>query len=86
MDVPDWVWALTVLAIVGLLAFDFFFHVRKAHAPTLREAALWSMAYVGIALLFGVGLLAFGGHEEGPNTSPGTSPRRRSRSTTCSSS
>lgn len=66
MDVPDWVWALTVLAIVGLLAFDFFFHVRKAHAPTLREAALWSVVYVGIALLFGVGLLAFGGHEEGP--------------------
>ncbi|MBX9641395.1 MAG: TerC family protein [Mycobacteriaceae bacterium] len=60
MDVSTWVWALTSLAIVGLLAFDFFFHVRKAHVPTLREAAVWSAGYVGIALLFGVGLLLFG--------------------------
>lgn len=60
MDVSTWVWALTILAIVGLLAFDFFFHVRKAHVPTLREAAVWSAGYVGIALLFGVGLLLFG--------------------------
>ncbi len=66
MDVPDWVWALTVLAIIGLLAFDFLFHVRKAHVPTLREAAVWSAAYVGIAVLFGVGLLVFGSGEAGP--------------------
>ena len=66
MDVPYWVWTLTVLGIVGLLAFDYFFHVRKAHVPTLREAAVWSAAYVGVALLFGVGLLVWGGHAEGP--------------------
>lgn len=66
MVVPDWVWALTVVGIVGLLAFDYVFHVRKAHVPTLREAAVWSVAYVGVALLFGVGLLLWGGHEEGP--------------------
>jgi tellurite resistance protein TerC len=61
MNVPDWIWALTILAIVGLLAFDFVFHVRKAHVPTLREAAVWSAAYVGIAVLFGVAVLVFGG-------------------------
>ena len=66
MVVPDWVWALTVVGIVGLLGFDYVFHVRKAHVPTLREAAVWSVAYVGVALLFGVGLLLWGGHEEGP--------------------
>lgn len=66
MNVPEWVWVLTVLGIVGLLAFDYVFHVRKAHAPTLREATLWSAAYVGVAVLFGVGLLIWGGHEEGP--------------------
>ena len=41
------------LGIVGLLLFDYFFHVRSAHVPTLREAAVWSCVYVGIALLFG---------------------------------
>ncbi|UUO00887.1 TerC family protein [Mycolicibacterium novocastrense] len=65
MVVPGWVWALTVVAIVGLLAFDFFFHVRKAHVPTLKEAAIWSAAYVGIAVLFGVGVLVFGGVDPG---------------------
>ena len=42
MDVPGYLWLLTVAGIVGLLVFDFFFHVRKAHTPTLREAAVWS--------------------------------------------
>ncbi|GAT07535.1 TerC family protein [Mycolicibacterium novocastrense] len=65
MVVPGWVWALTIAAIVALLAFDFFFHVRKAHVPTLKEAAIWSAAYVGIAVLFGVGVLVFGGVDPG---------------------
>jgi tellurite resistance protein TerC len=59
------VWALTIGAIVGLLLFDFFFHVRKAHVPTLREAAIWSALYVGIAVVFGLGVLAFGGGTAG---------------------
>ena len=59
------VWALTVALIVGLLLFDFFFHVRNAHAPSLREAALWSTAYITIALLFGVVVYVYGGREAG---------------------
>ncbi|KIS28617.1 transporter [Arthrobacter sp. SPG23] len=61
MQVPLYVWILTIIGIVGLLAFDFFFHVRKAHSPKLRESATWSAIYVGIALLFGIGVLVFGG-------------------------
>jgi len=61
LDVSALVWGLTIAAILGLLAFDFFFHVRKAHTPTLPEAAIWSAVYVGLALLFGVGVLIFGG-------------------------
>jgi tellurite resistance protein TerC len=65
MGVPAYVWVLTVLGIVGLLLFDFFFHVRKAHIPTLKEAATWSALYVGIALLFGVGVWVLGGSTMG---------------------
>jgi tellurite resistance protein TerC len=61
MDVSHLVWALTILGIVSLLLFDFFFHVRAAHTPSLGEAACWSAVYVGIAVLFGVGLWLFGG-------------------------
>ena len=65
MTVSPLVWTLTVVAIGALLLFDYYFHVRKAHTPTLREAATWSALYVGIALLFGVGVLVFGGTEAG---------------------
>lgn len=61
MDVPALVWWLTSLGILGLLLFDFFFHVRQAHVPTLSEAALWSGVYVGIAIVFGIGVWVFGG-------------------------
>lgn len=65
MNVAGWVWGLTIVGLVGLLAVDFFAHVRKAHVPTLREAAIWSAGYVGIAVLFGVGMLVFGGVDPG---------------------
>ncbi len=61
MDVPGPVWSLTIIAIIGLLLFDFVFHVRKAHSPTLTEAAVWSAIYVGIAIVFGVGVWVLGG-------------------------
>ena len=35
MDVSTPVWIATIVFIVALLAFDFVFHVRKAHVPTL---------------------------------------------------
>ena len=61
MDVSPLAWGLTIALIAALLLFDFVFHVRKAHVPTLREASIWSALYVGVALLFGVAVLVFGG-------------------------
>jgi tellurite resistance protein TerC len=61
MDVPFFVWALTIAVIVGMLLFDFVGHVRTPHAPTLRESAIWSAVYVGIALVFGLLILWFAG-------------------------
>ena len=65
MDVPFWVWAVTVAVIVGLLIFDFVGHVRTPHAPTLRESAIWSTVYVAIAVVFGLLILWFFGAEYG---------------------
>lgn len=59
------VWIITIVVIVGLLAFDFFFHVRKAHIPTLKEAAVWSAIYVGLAVVFGGVVWATLGHQMG---------------------
>src|SRR5215203_6088599 len=65
MQVSGVVWTLTIAGIAGLVTFDFYFHVRRAHIPTLREAAGWSAVYVGIAILFGLGVLIFGGRDMG---------------------
>ena len=61
MNVSPLIWGITIVLILALLAFDYFFHIRKAHIPTLREAAIWSSIYVAFALIFGVVVLVFGG-------------------------
>ena len=57
MEISGLQWGITLALILGLLAYDFFFHVRKPHEPTIKEAAIWSAVYVGIALLFGLFIL-----------------------------
>lgn len=59
MTVPAPAWACALALIVGLLLFDFFFHLRTAHTPSLTEAAIWSAAYVGVAVLFACGVWVF---------------------------
>lgn len=56
MHVDLWVWIVSILVVIGLLFFDFYSHVRTPHEPTLREAAIWSGVYIGLALVFGVGV------------------------------
>jgi tellurite resistance protein TerC len=61
VNVPLWVWVLTLVGVFGLLVFDFYAHVRTPHEPTFRESATWSAVYVGLALLFGLGMLVVTG-------------------------
>ncbi|NLF06353.1 MAG: TerC family protein [Actinomycetales bacterium] len=56
MHVPLWVWLVSSLVFLGLFVFDFYAHVRTPHEPTFRESAIWSSVYIGLALVFGVGL------------------------------
>lgn len=61
MGVSGPVWALTIAVIAALMLFDYAFQIRKTHVPTLREAAIWSTFYIGIAFVFGLGIAVFGG-------------------------
>jgi len=54
------VWLLTVVALCVLVAVDFFIG-RKPHDVSVREAGVWTVVWVVLACLFGVGLLVFGG-------------------------
>lgn len=54
MDVHLSAWIILGLFITALITVDIFGHVRTPHAPTLKESAWWSIAYVLLALAFGV--------------------------------
>lgn len=53
MVVHTWEWFALGGVVIVLILIDLFGHVRKAHEPTIREAAIWSAFYVAIALIFG---------------------------------
>lgn len=60
MDVSMSIWALTVLGLCALIAVDFFIGGRKPHEVSLKEAGIWSLVWVVLAVLFGIGLFVFG--------------------------
>jgi tellurite resistance protein TerC len=51
-----WWWSGFIAFVVAMLALDLGFFQRKPHKPSLREALVWSMVWVGLALLFNAGL------------------------------
>ncbi len=60
MNVSVTVWLLTVAALCALVAADFFIG-RKPHDVSVREAGTWTVVWIVLACLFGVGLFLFGG-------------------------
>ncbi|WP_433801561.1 TerC family protein [Actinomycetospora sp. CA-084318] len=64
MTVPFWVWAATVGGIAVLVAIDIW-HARSPHEVSFREATLWSVIYIVVALAFGVGVWIFMGSQSG---------------------
>ncbi|WP_285681414.1 TerC family protein [Actinoplanes sp. NBRC 103695] len=56
-----WVWIATLAALVVMLAVDLLIVGRRPHEPSMREAGTWVGFYVGLALLFGVGVWVFAG-------------------------
>jgi tellurite resistance protein TerC len=57
-------WAVTIGAVLVLLAVDFV-ATRKPHEVSMREAVAWSIFYVALPLAFGVYVLAAHGSERG---------------------
>jgi tellurite resistance protein TerC len=53
LDVPLWGWLATIGAIIALIVLDFLTVSRHPHEVKLREAAVWSTVYIGIAVAFG---------------------------------
>jgi tellurite resistance protein TerC len=56
MNVSPAVWLITIAVTIAFFVYEFFAHVRKPHEPSIGESARWSVFYIGLALLFGVGI------------------------------
>jgi tellurite resistance protein TerC len=65
LDVPLWMWLATIGGIVALLLADLLVFHREAHEIALREAVVSSLAWVGLGVAFGVGVLVLGGATAG---------------------
>ncbi|WP_350276819.1 TerC family protein [Kribbella sp. HUAS MG21] len=61
MHVADYVWYITVGLLLALLAFDVFVIGRRPHEPSTRESATAIAFYVGLAVIFGLGVWWFSG-------------------------
>lgn len=56
-----WLWAGFNLFVLGMLALDLGVFHRKAHAVSIREATVWSLVWVALALTFNAGIWMFAG-------------------------
>ncbi len=58
-----WVWIGFNLLVLGLLALDLGIFHRKAHAVSIKEATIWSVVWITLALLFNVGIYFWRGSQ-----------------------
>lgn len=65
LSVSPWVWGVTLAVTALLFVFDFVAHVRKPHAPSLKESAVWSVVFIALAIVFGIGLSIVAGQRYG---------------------
>ncbi|MFD8632708.1 TerC family protein [Streptomyces sp. NPDC059533] len=59
MEVSWTLWALTILGLSLLIGADFFIG-RKPHDVSIKEAGTWTVVWIALAGLFGLGLWFFG--------------------------
>lgn len=58
-------WAGFTAAVIALLAVDLLVFHRRVHEVGSREALAWSAGWVGLALLFNLGIYRWFGHRHG---------------------
>ncbi|HXD10314.1 MAG TPA: TerC family protein [Anaerolineales bacterium] len=54
-----WLWVGFNVFVLALLALDLGVFHRKAHAVSIKEAAIWSVVWISLAMIFNLGLYFF---------------------------
>ena len=57
-------WIFFGIIVAVMMAFDLGINQRRPHAPTIKEAAIWSLVWIAVALLFNAGIWVFFGHQK----------------------
>lgn len=65
MGVTPLIWIITIAVTIAFFIWEFYAHVRTPHEPTIAEAAKWSVFYITLALIFGVGVGVVSGWQFG---------------------
>jgi tellurite resistance protein TerC len=65
VDVPTWVWWTTIGVTMTVLLFDVIVLGRRPHEPSTKEVSISLAVFVGLAVLFGIGVWVFAGHQYG---------------------
>jgi tellurite resistance protein TerC len=65
MTIPIWAWIATVVGFTAVIALDFYLVARNPRDPSMRESTIWVGCYVGLAVLFGLGVVALAGPRYG---------------------
>jgi tellurite resistance protein TerC len=65
LNVPTSFWIAFFIGTAMLLALDMFVFHRKAHEPSLRESALWTVFWCSLALVFNGWVWWKFGHDAG---------------------
>jgi|SRR5579884_1629654 len=65
MHLSAWPWVFTLALIAGLLWLDWLLLGRRPHRVSLGEALRWSLFYIAVAVLFGVGIGLIAGWDLG---------------------
>lgn len=63
MDIPGTIWAATLGFFLVLFVVDLAIVGRRPHIPSTAECLRWLSLYVGLAVVFGLVLGAWAGHE-----------------------
>lgn len=59
MDGTIWLWVAFNVFVLAMLALDLGVFHRKSHAVSIKEAAIWSVVWISLAMVFNLGLYFF---------------------------
>lgn len=56
MDVHLYTWVITITVMVAILSIDIFIIGRRPHEPSMKEAGTFIGVFIGLAVIFGLGV------------------------------